>query len=77
MQAACPWGSNLLISTTVLAMINGIGVGATTWVYAGSNVLAWVFVRFRMPELTGRSLEQIEGAPRDGRFAPGEIDAAR
>jgi sugar porter (SP) family MFS transporter len=75
-QAACLWGSNLLISTTVLAMINAIGVGATMWVYAAFNVVAWIFVWFRMPELTGRSLEQIEGALRDGRFAPGEIGAA-
>lgn len=76
-QAACLWGSNLLISTTVLAMINGIGVGATMWVYAAFNVLAWIFVWYRMPELTGRSLEQIEGALRDGRFTPKEIDAPR
>jgi sugar porter (SP) family MFS transporter len=72
-QAACLWGSNLLISTTVLVMINGIGVGATMWVYAGFNILAWLFVWRRMPELTGRSLEQIEGALREERFTPADL----
>jgi sugar porter (SP) family MFS transporter len=73
-QAASLWGSNLLISTTVLAMINAIGVGGTMWVYAGFNVLAFVFLYLRLPDLTGRSLEQIEGALRRGRFRPGELD---
>ena len=69
-QAAALWGSNLLISTTVLAMINAIGVGGTMWVYAAFNVAAFVFLFLRLPDLTGRSLETIEGSLREGRFSP-------
>ncbi|MHA3700574.1 sugar porter family MFS transporter [Jatrophihabitans sp. YIM 134969] len=75
-QAATLWGTNLLISLTVLSMINAIGPGQTMWVYAGFNILAWVFVWFRMPELTGRSLEQIENSLRAGDFTPKDFAAA-
>ncbi len=74
MQAACLWGSNLLISTTVLAMINGIGVGPTMWVYSGFNIAAFAFLYVRLPELTGRSLEEIEGSLRRGKFRPGDFE---
>ncbi|MBE7189822.1 sugar porter family MFS transporter [Jatrophihabitans endophyticus] len=76
LQAAVLWGTNLTISLTVLSMIDAIGPGATMWVYAGFNVLAWLFVWWRMPELTGRSLEQIETNLREGHFAPKEFAAA-
>jgi sugar porter (SP) family MFS transporter len=69
-QAACLWGSNLLISTTVLAMINAIGVGGTMWVYCAFNVAAFVFLYARLPDFTGHSLEEIEGSLRRGRFRP-------
>ena len=69
-QAATLWSTNLLITLTLLTIINGIGAGPTMWLYAAFNVAAWVFVFLRMPELTGRSLEQIEGQLRSGRFRP-------
>jgi sugar porter (SP) family MFS transporter len=69
-QAASLWGTNLLITVTLLTIINGIGAGPTMWLYAAFNVAAWVFVFLRMPELTGRSLEQIEGQLRSQRFRP-------
>jgi sugar porter (SP) family MFS transporter len=69
-QAASLWSTNLLITLTLLTIINGIGVGPTMWLNAAFNVAAWVFVFFRMPELTGRSLEQIEGQLRSGHFRP-------
>jgi hypothetical protein len=69
-QAASLWGTNLLITLTLLTIINGIGAGPTMWLYAAFNVAAWVFVFLRMPELTGRSLEQIERQLRSGRFRP-------
>ena len=40
------------------------------WLYAGFNVAAWLFIWRRMPELTGRSLEQIEGQLHSGHFRP-------
>jgi sugar porter (SP) family MFS transporter len=72
-QATTLWSTNLLITLTLLTMINSIGVGFTMWVYALFNVGAWIFVFLRMPELTGRSLEQIEGKLRDGEFRPADF----
>jgi hypothetical protein len=69
-QAVALWSTNLLITLTLLTMINAIGVGPTMWVYAGFNVAAFLFVRRRMPELGGYSLELIEGNLRGGSFRP-------
>jgi hypothetical protein len=51
-------------------MINAIGVGGTMWVYCAFNVAAFVFLYARLPDFTGRSLEEIEGSLRRGRFRP-------
>jgi len=64
------WTTNLIITLTLLTIINGIGAGPTMWLYAAFNVAAFVFVWWRMPELTGRSLEQIEGQLHRGKFRP-------
>jgi Sugar (and other) transporter len=74
-QSASLWGTNMLITLTLLTMIESIGVGPSMWVYALFNVAAWVFVFKRFPELNGRSLEDIEHALRAGRFRPGGVDA--
>jgi sugar porter (SP) family MFS transporter len=72
-QSAALWGTNLLITLTLLTLINGIGVGPAMWLYALFNVAAWVFVYVRMPDLTGRSLEEIEGKLHDGKFRPADF----
>ena len=72
-QAASLWGTNLLITLTLLTTIETVGVGQTMWLYAGFNVAAWLFVWRRMPELTGRSLEQIENKLADGEFRPSDF----
>lgn len=72
-QATILWSTNLLITLSVLTVINGIGVGETMWLYAAFNVAAWLFVWRRMPELTSYSLEQIEGHLRDDKFAPSDF----
>ncbi|MEP7092051.1 MAG: sugar porter family MFS transporter, partial [Nocardioidaceae bacterium] len=59
-QSATLWGTNLVISLTLLTMIDAFGVGQVFWIYAAFNVAAFVFVWRRMPELTGHSLEDIE-----------------
>jgi sugar porter (SP) family MFS transporter len=69
-QAASLWSTNLLITLTLLSIIDLMGVGPTMWLYAAFNVAAWIFVWRRLPELTGRSLEQIEGKLRAGEFRP-------
>ncbi len=60
----------MLITLTLLTMIDTFGVGQTFWIYAAFNVAAWVFVFLRMPELTGHSLEGIESRLRKGYFRP-------
>lgn len=72
-QAATLWGSNVIITLTLLTTINAIGVGPTMWMYAIFNVLAFFFVLRFFPELAGRSLEDIETSLREGSFHPGGV----
>jgi sugar porter (SP) family MFS transporter len=72
-QATTLWTTNLLITLTLLTIINGIGAGPTMWIYAAFNVAAFVFVWRRMPELTGNSLEEIESRLRSGHFRPSDF----
>ncbi|HKQ40985.1 MAG TPA: MFS transporter [Pseudonocardia sp.] len=58
----------MLITLTLLSLISAVGVGPAMWLYAAFNVAAWLFVYFRMPDLTGASLEEIERKLADGRF---------
>ena len=73
-QSATLWSTNLLITLTLLTMIEGIGVGETFWVYAAFNIGAFLYVYLRMPEFTGRSLEQIEGSLQRGHFRPKDFE---
>jgi MFS family permease len=72
-QSAALWGTNLFITLTLLSLITAIGVGPSMWLYGLFNVAAWLFVFFRMPDLTGRSLEEIEGKLADGKFRPADF----
>jgi len=72
-QSAALWGTNLLITLTLLTLISGVGVGPAMWLYGLFNVAAWFFVFFRMPDLTGRSLEEIEGKLGEGKFRPADF----
>jgi MFS family permease len=69
-QSAVMWATNTVITLTLLTMISAIGVGRSMWVYALFNVAAWIFIYRRMPDFTGRSLEEIEGKLADGKFRP-------
>jgi sugar porter (SP) family MFS transporter len=72
-QSAALWGTNMLITLTLLSLIGAIGVGPTMWLYAAFNVAAWLFVFFRMPDLTGASLEEIEKKLSEGHFRPADF----
>ena len=74
-QSATLWSTNLLITLTLLSIIDTIGTGQTFWLYAAFNVIAFVFLYRKMPELTGRSLEQIEQHLADGKFKPADFAA--
>lgn len=72
-QSATLWGTNLFITLTMLSLINAIGPGPSMWLYALFNVAAWIFVFRRMPDLTGRSLEEIEKKLSEGNFRPSDF----
>ena len=69
-QSATLWGTNLLITLTLLTMIDVFGVGQVFWIYGLFNVAAWIFVWRLLPELTGHTLENIEQHLQDGEFRP-------
>ncbi len=77
LQAALLWGTNLIISVTLLTIADALGVGPTLWIYALMNVAAFIFLFKVMPDLTGRSLEQIEDALHRGKFTPQDFPARR
>lgn len=54
------WTANAVISGFFPSVVAGIGVNGTFGVFAGLNVLSWLFVRFVLPETRDRSLEQLE-----------------
>ncbi len=72
-QSASLWGTNLLITLTLLTMIDLFGVGQVFWIYGLFNVAAFLFVWRRMPELTGHSLEDVEKHLQDGKFRPADF----
>ena len=55
---------------TALTLVSSLGTGGTMWVYAGMNVLAFLFTLRLVPETAGRSLEDIENSLRQGEFHP-------
>jgi sugar porter (SP) family MFS transporter len=69
-QSASLWGTNVVITLSLLSIMNAIGTGQTFWMYALFNVIAFTFLYRKMPELSGRSLEQIETHLEDGEFNP-------
>lgn len=76
-QSASLWGTNLIITVTLLPILETIGAGATMWMYGLFNVLAWLFIYWRMPEFTGHSLEQIEQQLQKGQFRPSDFQRVR
>ena len=69
-QAGMVWGDDLVVTATAMTMVESIGVAGTMWVYAGMNVLAFLFIWRVVPETGGHSLEDIESALHDDRFRP-------
>ena len=67
-HAATLWGSNLIITSTALTTVSRIGAGGAMWVYAGLNLLCFLFVWKYVPETTGHTLEDIERHLRAGTF---------
>lgn len=54
------WAANLLVSLTFLTLIVHLGTSLTFWLYGLFAIGTLIFVRFRVPETKGRTLEQVQ-----------------
>ena len=54
------WGANFLVSQTFPIMLDSWGAGPVFLGYGVIGVIAFLFVRAKVPETKGRSLEEIE-----------------
>lgn len=65
---AMNWGANFVVSLTFPVLRSGVGTAATLWIYAALGLVTLLFIALRVPETSGRSLEEIEslwsGEPR-------------
>jgi sugar porter (SP) family MFS transporter len=67
---AVNWGAAFVVSATFLTVMNAIGEATTFLVFAALCVITFFWVRAKVPETKGKSLEEIQEAW-------GEHDAAR
>ena len=63
------WGANFLVSQTFPIMLDAWSAGPVFIGYGVIGVIAFLFVRAKVPETKGRSLEEIEAALHQGRPA--------
>ena len=56
------WGAAFIVSATFLSVINAIGEPATFLIFAALCVVAFFWVKVKVPETKGKSLEQIQAA---------------
>jgi sugar porter (SP) family MFS transporter len=57
---AVNWGAAFVVSATFLSLIDLIGEATTFFLFAAMCVVAFVWVRSRVPETKGKSLEEIQ-----------------
>jgi SP family sugar porter-like MFS transporter len=54
------WIASFILTYTFPLFNHALGAAKTFWIYAGICVLGFLFVRARLPETKGKTLEQIE-----------------
>jgi len=54
------WVGYYILTTTFPIMRDSIGTAKTFWVYSGFLFIAFLIIKFTLPETKGKSLEQIE-----------------
>ncbi|MGH9406561.1 MAG: sugar porter family MFS transporter [Terriglobia bacterium] len=54
------WAASFVLTYTFPLLNRGLGAASTFWIYAGICAAGFVFVRSRLPETKGRTLEEIE-----------------
>jgi MFS family permease len=58
--AAVNWGAAFIVSATFLSLIDAIGEVATFLLFAVMCVIAFVWIKAKVPETKGKSLEEIQ-----------------
>lgn len=56
------WAGNLLVSLTFLSLIDALGESGTFALYAVIGLASLMFIRLRVPETKGKTLEEIQTA---------------
>jgi len=54
------WAACFVLTYTFPHLNKGLGPAGTFWIYAGISVLGFLFIRTRLTETKGKTLEQIE-----------------
>jgi len=54
------WSACFILTYTFPLLNKGLGPAGTFWIYAGISVLGFLFIRTRLTETKGKTLEQIE-----------------
>jgi len=54
------WSACFILTFTFPHLNKGLGPAGTFWIYAGISVLGFIFIRTRLRETKGKTLEQIE-----------------
>jgi len=74
---ACNWGAAFVVSATFLSIMNLIGEPLTFLIFAVLCVITFWWVRAKVPETKGKSLEEIQEAwtEHDAGVAAGQVPA--
>ena len=56
------WIASFILTYTFPLLNRGVGPAGTFWIYAGICLAGFLFIRWRLPETKGQTLEEIEQA---------------
>lgn len=54
------WAASFVLAYTFPLLNSNMGTHGTFWVYSGITLLGFLFIKLKLPETKGKSLEQIE-----------------
>jgi SP family sugar porter-like MFS transporter len=54
------WIASFILTYTFPFLNNALGAALTFWIYAGICVAGFLFIKARLPETKGKTLEEIE-----------------
>jgi len=59
------WAASFILTYTFPLLNHGVGTATTFWIYAGICVAGFAFIKRRLPETKGKTLEEIEQSWKD------------